>query len=300
MPGAARCRGRGRTRRAGRGGRRWCRTCGCRGPARRWDRRRTPAAAGRGDGVRMPGLAVLAVAEHAGEHGERGGQGVPEPAVVGVRAGVEQQLGGLQRGRPADAAGRGGRRPGTAAATSRAARRSRSPAACRPARWRRTAGHVGARGGHEQVCAGQARDARPAAARRRPGRRVRRRCRSGRPAGGTGRPAARRRGRLAGGPGAGGHDLDVAAQPGPAGEAVLAGQDQLGRGQRERSAAGGRGASGTPGPARPGRRRERRAAARGPGCGAGRGQDPGGARRLPSQPPFASPAGPRRRSKGGS
>ena len=50
----------------------------------------------------MPGLAVLAVAEHAGEHREWGGQGVPEPAVVRIRAGVEQQLGRLQRGRPPD------------------------------------------------------------------------------------------------------------------------------------------------------------------------------------------------------
>jgi hypothetical protein len=43
---------------------------------------------------------------------------------------------------------------------------------------------------------------------------------------------------LAWGPGAGGHDLDVAAQPGPAGEAVLAREDQLGGCERE--LAGGR------------------------------------------------------------
>jgi|HubBroStandDraft_6_1064221.scaffolds.fasta_scaffold472588_2 hypothetical protein len=38
---------------------------------------------------------------------------------------------------------------------------------------------------------------------------------------------------LAGGPGTGGHNLDVAAHPSPAGKAVLAGEDQLGGGQRE-------------------------------------------------------------------
>ena len=42
---------------------------------------------GEGDGVGVPGLAAFAVAEHAGEHGERGGQGMPEPAVVGVGTG---------------------------------------------------------------------------------------------------------------------------------------------------------------------------------------------------------------------
>ena len=56
---------------------------------------------GEGTGVGMPGLAVLAGAEHAGEHGEGSGQGVPEAAVVGVRAGVQEQPGRLQRGRQA-------------------------------------------------------------------------------------------------------------------------------------------------------------------------------------------------------
>ncbi len=49
----------------------------------------------------MAGLrhrAALARAEHAGQHGERGGQPVPEVAVVGVGAGVEQRPGGPQHG----------------------------------------------------------------------------------------------------------------------------------------------------------------------------------------------------------
>jgi hypothetical protein len=41
--------------------------------------------------------------QHAGEHGEGSGQRVPEAAVVGVRAGVDEQPGRLQRGREADA-----------------------------------------------------------------------------------------------------------------------------------------------------------------------------------------------------
>jgi hypothetical protein len=52
---------------------------------------------GKGAGVRMPGLAVFSIAEYAGEHGKGSGQGMPETAIVGVRASVEEQPGRLQR-----------------------------------------------------------------------------------------------------------------------------------------------------------------------------------------------------------
>ena len=140
------------------------------------------------------GLAVLAVAEHAGEHGERGGEGVPEAAVVGVGAGVEQQLGGLQRGRPADVGVVAGvrlveqRRPAVRSAGHTGRRLSSGEVSAQ----RRD---VGAGGGDEQVASGQLGMLGEETARPRRGRRARRRCRSGRPAGGTGRPTARRPGR---------------------------------------------------------------------------------------------------------
>ena len=100
----------------------------------------------------MPGLAVLAVAEHAGQDGEGGGQGVPEPAVVRIRAGVEQQPGCLQRGGQPDVrvvAGVGlvkQRRPAVRPPVTRRRRRvGQMPAHL---------GHVRARGRDEQVMSG--------------------------------------------------------------------------------------------------------------------------------------------------
>ena len=120
----SRCRG--RTRTAARGGRRPGRTSGCRGSARRSGRRRASSSSRASAlAVRVPGLApraLLALAEAAGQRGERRGSARARVARVRVGAGVEQQP-----ARPAAASTL--RHPGVgrgrAAAPSRTGRRRR-------------------------------------------------------------------------------------------------------------------------------------------------------------------------------
>jgi hypothetical protein len=201
--------------------------------------------AGQGQGVRVARLAPraqLALAEHAGQDGERGGQAVPQVAGVRVGARVEQQPGAGEHGVRADG--------GVVAGVGQVEQRLAAERAARPGGAPRVRGQVRAQPGHVRR-RGRGADAGPrdlriagedltglrpplrlvvfvgeaAEAEELTGRAVRRH-----PSGEAAVPL---------------DDFDVTAQPGPAREVIPAGHDELGRAQREpRGRRGVRGAGG--------------------------------------------------------
>jgi hypothetical protein len=194
--------------------------------------------------TRLTHRAELALAEDAGQHGERGRQAVPQVAGVRIRSGLEQHPGAGERGGLADGGVvTGVGQMGTAArsGTGRPAwspRRGRRPGA-RPAAAGRPPRRVGRHGGGVHAEPGDLRVAQQDLVRLRPaswlvilvvqagqakelvGRLVR----------SAGHHPLRE-------PAVPLDDLDVPAQPGPARQVVAPGHDQLGGTQREH---GGRG-----------------------------------------------------------